>query len=208
MASRSDDAPKPELLEGFSLNPDRPITRPADDLLRREPFAQALAAQIRAAPREGLVMAVTGPWGSGKTSLLNLIESALSEGTSSLRSASTPGSSRGQSNWPQDSSMNLARRLRRDGLNACARSASTCVAIRDFCSRFVSSLWQVRSSRLQGNSQRPWVMPSMRSPVTRTLDSHASRLRRKLAAAGGDFVRNVWGVGYSLLNESTKAPRT
>jgi DNA-binding response OmpR family regulator len=38
---------------------------------------------------------------------------------------------------------------------------------------------------------------------TRTLDSHASRLRRKLSAAGGDFVRNVWGVGYSLLNEST-----
>jgi DNA-binding response OmpR family regulator len=38
---------------------------------------------------------------------------------------------------------------------------------------------------------------------TRTLDSHASRLRRKLAAAGGDFVRNVWGVGYSLLNEAS-----
>jgi DNA-binding response OmpR family regulator len=36
---------------------------------------------------------------------------------------------------------------------------------------------------------------------TRTLDSHASRLRRKLAAAGGDFVRNVWGVGYSLVEE-------
>jgi DNA-binding response OmpR family regulator len=38
---------------------------------------------------------------------------------------------------------------------------------------------------------------------TRTLDSHASRLRRKLSTAGGDFVRNVWGVGYSLLNDST-----
>lgn len=36
---------------------------------------------------------------------------------------------------------------------------------------------------------------------TRTLDSHASRLRRKLSAAGGDFVRNVWGVGYSLVND-------
>jgi DNA-binding response OmpR family regulator len=37
---------------------------------------------------------------------------------------------------------------------------------------------------------------------TRTLDSHASRLRRKLSAAGGDFVRNVWGVGYSLVSDS------
>jgi DNA-binding response OmpR family regulator len=35
---------------------------------------------------------------------------------------------------------------------------------------------------------------------TRTLDSHASRLRRKLAAAApGSFVINVWGVGYRLL---------
>src|SRR6478735_5345282 len=34
---------------------------------------------------------------------------------------------------------------------------------------------------------------------TRTLDSHASRLRRKLAAAGaGSVVVNVWGVGYRL----------
>ena len=33
---------------------------------------------------------------------------------------------------------------------------------------------------------------------TRTLDSHASRLRRKLAAEGGPWVLNVWGVGYRL----------
>jgi DNA-binding response OmpR family regulator len=36
---------------------------------------------------------------------------------------------------------------------------------------------------------------------TRTLDSHASRLRRKLTAAGAeDVVVNVWGVGYRLLD--------
>ncbi|HXF98826.1 MAG TPA: response regulator transcription factor [Gaiellaceae bacterium] len=35
---------------------------------------------------------------------------------------------------------------------------------------------------------------------TRTLESHASRLRRKLRAAGDDrYVVNVWGVGYRLL---------
>ena len=36
---------------------------------------------------------------------------------------------------------------------------------------------------------------------TRTLDSHASRLRRKLRDAGSPvtLVENVWGVGYRLL---------
>ncbi len=35
---------------------------------------------------------------------------------------------------------------------------------------------------------------------TRTLDSHASRLRKKLARAGDKYVVNVWGVGYRLLD--------
>ena len=37
--------------------------------------------------------------------------------------------------------------------------------------------------------------------VTRTVDSHASRLRRKLRAAGAElpYVINVWGRGYRLL---------
>ena len=35
---------------------------------------------------------------------------------------------------------------------------------------------------------------------TRTLDSHACRLRRKLGADGDRFVVNVWGVGYRLID--------
>lgn len=35
---------------------------------------------------------------------------------------------------------------------------------------------------------------------TRTLDSHACRLRRKLGAQGDRFVVNVWGVGYRLID--------
>lgn len=34
---------------------------------------------------------------------------------------------------------------------------------------------------------------------TRTLDSHASRLRRKLDPEGGRYVINCWGVGYRLV---------
>jgi DNA-binding response OmpR family regulator len=38
---------------------------------------------------------------------------------------------------------------------------------------------------------------------TRTLDSHASRLRRKLRESGASvtLIDNVWGVGYRLLGE-------
>ncbi|HYH62794.1 MAG TPA: response regulator transcription factor [Solirubrobacterales bacterium] len=34
---------------------------------------------------------------------------------------------------------------------------------------------------------------------TRTLDSHASRLRRKLDPEGARFIANCWGVGYRLI---------
>jgi DNA-binding response OmpR family regulator len=35
---------------------------------------------------------------------------------------------------------------------------------------------------------------------TRTLDSHASRLRRKLDPEAGRYVINIWGVGYRLID--------
>jgi len=42
---------------------------------------------------------------------------------------------------------------------------------------------------------------SFKSPgATRTLDSHACRLRQKLGIHGGKFVINVWGVGYRLVD--------
>lgn len=40
--------------------------------------------------------------------------------------------------------------------------------------------------------------------ATRTLDSHAFRLRRKLGRAGDKFVINVWGVGYRLVDGSVE----
>jgi DNA-binding response OmpR family regulator len=36
--------------------------------------------------------------------------------------------------------------------------------------------------------------------TTRTLDSHASRLRGKLACGDARFIVNVWGIGYRLID--------
>jgi DNA-binding response OmpR family regulator len=45
-----------------------------------------------------------------------------------------------------------------------------------------------------------WGLPT--SIRTRTLDSHACRVRQKLSAGGGGpYVVNVWGIGYRLLDE-------
>ena len=43
-----------------------------------------------------------------------------------------------------------------------------------------------------------WGFRAMGS--TRTLDSHACRLRQKLGRDGDRFVINVWGVGYRLID--------
>jgi DNA-binding response OmpR family regulator len=41
---------------------------------------------------------------------------------------------------------------------------------------------------------------------TRTLDSHAARLRARLQVGGDRFVRNIWGVGYRLVDHPPTCP--
>ena len=53
---------------------DKPISEPAEDRFGINPFASALASSIRnLASPEGTVVALNGPWGSGKSSAVNLI---------------------------------------------------------------------------------------------------------------------------------------
>jgi DNA-binding response OmpR family regulator len=45
--------------------------------------------------------------------------------------------------------------------------------------------------------------------TTRTVDTHAVRVRRALAQAGADdLVISTWGVGYSLAPATNTEPRT
>ncbi len=62
------------------LNNDGPLLNPDQDKLYRSPFAEHLAQSIRSIdPSEGFVFALTGPWGSGKTTVLNFTEKLLED---------------------------------------------------------------------------------------------------------------------------------
>ena len=64
------------------FNSDRPIERLEDDRLGRRSFAESVARYILATRAEhGFTAAVTGEWGSGKTSVLNMIGETLERET-------------------------------------------------------------------------------------------------------------------------------
>jgi len=74
-----DGAPRPESRESSAgPSPDRPLTDPTTDRLGYAPFASALARAVRQmeAP-DGIVLALYGQWGLGKTTALNFIEHYL-----------------------------------------------------------------------------------------------------------------------------------
>lgn len=66
------DAPK--------ITADNPITKPEDDALGRTKPAQSFAEQVLTLDStEGVVVGVLGPWGSGKTSFINLARQRLKD---------------------------------------------------------------------------------------------------------------------------------
>lgn len=63
---------------GREYSPDKPIEAPAEDSLGRFPFVQRVAETIKTrSDPSGLVIAINGPWGDGKTSALNLLAGEL-----------------------------------------------------------------------------------------------------------------------------------
>ena len=65
------------------LNADRPAD---EDLLERGPLVDQLAGWVLGAPAsDGFVIGVTGPWGSGKTTVLGLLEKRLAGAATVIR---------------------------------------------------------------------------------------------------------------------------
>lgn len=63
-----------------SFSSDQPIPDAAHDTFHRTAFAHALANQLAAAPsEEGFVVGLLRPWGTGKSSVLNIVHEYLRE---------------------------------------------------------------------------------------------------------------------------------
>ena len=67
-----------------SIEKDLPIQSAGDDLLNRDYFAMQLVKTLTIYAQkkdnmDGLVIGIEGPWGSGKTSLLNLMKQHLKD---------------------------------------------------------------------------------------------------------------------------------
>lgn len=66
----------------FSSSPERPIQSKTEDQLERARFIERLVAAIvnpTTKRSTGVVVGITGSWGSGKSSLLNLLKQKLEE---------------------------------------------------------------------------------------------------------------------------------
>jgi hypothetical protein len=62
---------------------DAPISNPKEDRLGRAEFAEQLAHQIQLTPLgPGFVVALVGPWGAGKSSVLRMLGEVLKDGNS------------------------------------------------------------------------------------------------------------------------------
>lgn len=63
-----------------TLSADRPSSNPQDDLFGHAPFAESLANSICRYPgSDGLVLALYGPWGSGKSTVLSYVRHFLEQ---------------------------------------------------------------------------------------------------------------------------------
>ena len=87
---------------GESMNSfnDKPIERPDDDDFGFSPFAEAIAQSIiKNRNSEGTVIAINGPWGSGKSSVINLVKHYLEEKIKSNQSPDSFEFLRRAPNW-------------------------------------------------------------------------------------------------------------
>lgn len=80
-----ENMPARQLPAPASLVGDRPIENADEDLLERAGLVAAICRTVDQAPVDGFVIGLTGPWGEGKSSVLNLVAKRITaDGTAEV----------------------------------------------------------------------------------------------------------------------------
>ena len=106
--------------EPMDLLSDEPIERPEKDKFDFKRFAQSIARSIiKNNNPEGIVIAINGPWGSGKSSVINLVKHYLEEKVKSNQSPDSFEFPRRALNWLKSLAPKMcSRQIDGDTINA------------------------------------------------------------------------------------------
>jgi predicted KAP-like P-loop ATPase len=191
-----------------NISPDSPLIDPASDLLGHAPFAKALATSIsRMPPADGLVIALHGPWGSGKTTILNFVEQYLkqeSEITRPIIVKFAPWWFSGQHDLTERFFDQLAGHLKEDG----GVSGETLERIADFTEAISEFPIPILSQVLKGGGK---ILCAVRqknlTKLKEEIESSLRALGRKIVVVIDDIdrltaeeIRQMFGVVKSVAN--------
>lgn len=162
---------------------DAPITTHQEDLLGRTRLADLIALQAVSPPPEaGLVIALTGPWGVGKTSVLNLVEESLRSHEHALAIRFNPWLSSGADLLPARFLVTLAAEFTRLGA-----PVSVVEAVNDYAASLADPALTNGNRQMGVNAAAQQVALSAASGG-RFSESPRDRLARHLRPYPGRFV--------------------
>lgn len=162
---------------------DAPITTHQEDLLGRTRLADLIALQAVSPPPEaGLVIALTGAWGVGKTSVLNLVEESLRDHAHALAIRFNPWLSSGADLLPARFLVTLAAEFTRLGA-----PASVVEAVNDYAASLADPA-MTGASRPMGVHAAAQQVALSAASGGRITESPRDRLARHLRPYPGRFV--------------------
>jgi hypothetical protein len=173
-------------LEQQPLSSDAPIERGEDDRFGRGRIAERIAAEARRAPAEsGFVIGLSGPWGSGKTSIANLVVELLEEDNQTVVVRFNP--------WMFSGAEDLVTRFfeeltptigkKNDKLRKVARRIAAYSGALTSAATVIPGVGNTAATVIAAGQQA--IAPQLDAP---TLEQRQRRLRKALLALDGRIV--------------------